>query len=43
MNKSIIRQIIDLENKSLTQMKQLYNDIMPSPLKTHVSRFLIMR
>ena len=38
MNKSIIRQIVDLENKSLTQMKQLYNDIMPSPLKTHISR-----
>jgi hypothetical protein len=38
MNKSIIRQVMDLEGKSLIEMKQLYNDIMPSPLKTHASR-----
>lgn len=37
MSKSVIRQIIDLESKSLEDLKVLYNDIMPKPLTTHVS------
>jgi hypothetical protein len=38
MSKSVIRQIIDLESKSLEDLRCIYNDIMPKPLKTHVSR-----
>jgi len=38
MSKSVIRQIIDLESKSLEDLKVIYNDIMPKTLKTHVSR-----
>jgi Protein of unknown function (DUF2924) len=29
MKTSIIRQIIELENKSVTKMRQIYNEIMP--------------
>ena len=38
MSKSIVKQIIELESKSLEELKAIYNDIMPKPLKTHVSR-----
>ena len=38
MSKSIVKQIIELETKSLEELKAIYNDIMPKPLKTHVSR-----
>ena len=38
MSKSVIRQIIDLESRSLEDLRGIYNDIMPKPLKTHVSR-----
>ena len=38
MSKSVIRQIIDLESKSLEDLRGIYNDIMPKPLNTHVSR-----
>ena len=33
-----LRQIIELENKSLEELKTLYNKIMPKPLTTHVSK-----
>jgi len=36
MSKSIVKQIIELESKSLEELKAIYNDIMPKPLKTHV-------
>lgn len=38
MSKSAIRQIIELDNKSLEDLKSIYNSIMPKPLQTHVSR-----
>ena len=38
MSKSAIRQIIELESKSLEELKSIYNSIMPKPLKTHVSK-----
>ena len=38
MSKSAIRQIIELESKSLEELKSIYNTIMPKPLKTHVSK-----
>jgi len=38
MSQSVIRQIIDLESKSLEDLKGIYNNIMPKPLKTHVSK-----
>ena len=31
MNKSIIRQIIELEEKTTSELRQLYNQIMPKP------------
>lgn len=31
MSKTIIRQIIELENKSTIELRQLYNKIMPKP------------
>lgn len=36
--KSVIRQIIDLENKSIDQLRDIYNSIMPTPIKNHVSK-----
>ena len=38
MSKSVVRQIIELESKSLDELKVIYNDIMPKPLKVHVSK-----
>ena len=38
MSKTIVRQIIELENKSLEDLKSIYNKIMPKPLTTHVSK-----
>lgn len=37
-NKSVVRQIIELENKSVEELREIYDKIMPSPLKTHVSK-----
>ncbi len=37
-NKSVIRQIIELENKSVEELREIYDKIMPSPIKTHVSK-----
>ncbi len=31
MNKSVIRQIIELEEKTTSELRQLYNQIMPKP------------
>ena len=33
-----LRQIIELESKSLEDLKSIYNKIMPKPLTTHVSK-----
>lgn len=38
MNKSVTRQIIELENKSVEELKEIYNEIMPKPLTTHVRK-----
>ncbi len=40
MSKSIVKQIIELESKSLEELKAIYNDIMPKPLKTNKSNYL---
>jgi len=37
-NTNTLRQIIELENKSLEELKTLYNKIMPKTLTTHVSK-----
>ena len=38
MSKSIIRQIIELENKSATEMRQIYNEIMPKKCAANVGK-----
>lgn len=37
-DKSVVRQIIELEQKSVEELREIYNKIMPSPIKTHVSK-----
>ncbi len=37
-DKSVVRQIIELENKSVEELREIYDKIMPSPIKTHVSK-----
>ena len=36
--KSVVRQIIELDGKSVEELREIYNDIMPKPLKTYVSK-----
>ena len=38
MSKSIVRQIIELENKSATEMRQIYNEIMPKKCAANVGK-----
>lgn len=38
MNKSIIRQIIDLETKTLFELRELYNQIMPKPASVSANK-----
>ena len=38
MSKTVIRQIIELENKTVIEMRQIYNDIMPKKCAPSVSK-----
>ena len=38
MNKSIIRQILDLENQSAPELRQLYSRIMPKPASPNANK-----
>jgi hypothetical protein len=38
MTKSIIRQIIDLENKEIPELRKLYNEIMPKQCAANAGR-----
>lgn len=38
MNKSIIRQILDLENQPSPELRELYNNIMPKPASPNANK-----
>jgi hypothetical protein len=38
MSKSIIRQIIELESKSASDLRQIYNEIMPKKCAANINQ-----